>query len=334
MLRDHTAVITGATSGIGLGLAETFAAAGCRLVVNGLESPELAEPHVSRLRAQGVEVLYHPADLADPIQCVELMAAAEKRFGAVDILVNNAGVQYVSPVEEFPPERWDAILAINLSAAFHTIRAALPAMQRRSWGRIINIASAHGHVASIHKAAYVAADGMVGLTKVVALENATRGITCNAICPGFVLTQLVERQIDDRASRVASRPKRPRMNCCERSTPQKNSPRSRTLPELATFFAPLRHRTLQAHRCRSMVAGWHSRFVRCYPSVLDQPRTAIANNVTITQCHPLTIAQASQIPFAGEKSVHIHGDQPAINVSGHPMEGPSLPSLGEANPYR
>jgi 3-hydroxybutyrate dehydrogenase len=138
--------------------------------------------------------------VAAPAQCTALIEAAQQHFGTVDILINNAGIQHVAPVEEFPADRWDAILAINLSAAFHTIRAALPAMQQRNWGRIINIASTHGHVASIHKAAYVAAKhGLVGLTKVVALENATRGITCNAICPGFVLTPLVEQQIADRS---------------------------------------------------------------------------------------------------------------------------------------
>ena len=200
MLRDHTAVITGATSGIGLGIAQAFAAAGCRIAINGIATPQEADLLVSRLQQHGAEVLFHPADLANPKQCAALMEAAETRFGAVDILINNAGIQHVAPVEEFPPDRWDAILAINLSAAFHTIRAVLPGMQKRGWGRIINMASTHGLVASIHKAAYVAAKhGLVGLTKVVALENATRGITCNAICPGFVLTPLVEQQIDDRA---------------------------------------------------------------------------------------------------------------------------------------
>ncbi len=200
MLRDHTAVITGATSGIGLGLAEAFAAAGCRIAINGIATAQEAGALVARLQRQGTEVLFHAADLADPKACVELIEAAQKRFGDVDILINNAGVQYVAPIEKFPVDRWDAILAINLSAAFHTIRAVLPAMQKRGWGRIINMASAHGHVASIHKAAYVTAKhGLVGLTKVVALENATRGITCNAICPGFVLTPLVEQQIEDRA---------------------------------------------------------------------------------------------------------------------------------------
>jgi 3-hydroxybutyrate dehydrogenase len=202
VLRDHTAVITGATSGIGLGLAEAFAAAGCRVAINGIATVQEADALVARLQQHGTEVFYHPADLSDPKQCAALIAAAQHRFGTIDILINNAGVQYVAPIEEFPPDRWDAILAINLSAAFHTIRAALPVMQNRNWGRIINMASVHGHVASIHKAAYVAAKhGIVGLTKVVALENATRGITCNAICPGFVLTPLIEHQIDDRANK-------------------------------------------------------------------------------------------------------------------------------------
>jgi 3-hydroxybutyrate dehydrogenase len=200
VLCDQTAVLTGATSGIGLGLAEAFAAAGCRIVFNGIATANQANVLVARLQRHGTDVLYHAADLADQKQCVALMEAAEKRFGAVDILINNAGIQFVAPVEDFPPDRWDAILAINLSAAFHTIRAVLPGMQKRGRGRIINMASAHGHVASINKAAYVAAKhGLVGLTKVVALENATRGITCNAICPGFVLTPLVEQQIEDRA---------------------------------------------------------------------------------------------------------------------------------------
>ena len=203
MLRDRTAVITGSTSGIGLGLAEAFAAAGCRIAINGIATQEEADALVDRLQQQhGTEVFYHPANLADPKQCTALIEEAQRRFGTVDILINNAGIQHVAAVEQFPPDRWDAILAVNLSAAFHTIRAALPAMQQRNWGRILNIASVHGIVASIHKAAYVAAKhGIVGLTKVVALENATRGITCNAICPGYVLTPLLQRQIDDRANK-------------------------------------------------------------------------------------------------------------------------------------
>jgi 3-hydroxybutyrate dehydrogenase len=202
VLRDCTAVITGSTSGIGLGIAEAFAAAGCRLVINGIAIPAEADALSKRLKHEhGVDLLFHPADLAHPDQCESLIHDAEAHFGSVEILVNNAGIQHVAPTESFPVDRWDAVLAINLSAAFHTIRAALPGMQRRRQGRILNIASVHGLVASIHKAAYVAAKhGIIGLTKVVALENATNGITCNAICPGFVLTPLVQKQIDDRAT--------------------------------------------------------------------------------------------------------------------------------------
>jgi 3-hydroxybutyrate dehydrogenase len=200
VLRDHSAVITGSTSGIGLGLAKAFTVAGCRVAINGIATAQEADALVTHLQQHGTEVFFHSADVADPEQCTALIEAAQQRFGTVDILINNAGIQHVAPVEEFPAERWNAILAINLSAAFHTIRAALPAMQQRGWGRILNMASAHGHVASVHKAAYVAAKhGLVGLTKVVALENAKRGITCNAICPGFVLTPLVEQQIADRS---------------------------------------------------------------------------------------------------------------------------------------
>ncbi len=195
------AVVTGSTSGIGLGIAETFAAAGCVLVINGIATPSDAQLLAEHLSSKGAgDVFFHPADIADPEQCIALIRDAEARFGAVDILVNNAGIQHVAPTESFPAERWDAVLAVNLSAPFHTIRAALPGLQRRRSGRIINIASVHGLVASIHKSAYVAAKhGLVGLTKVVALENATNGITCNAICPGWVLTPLLQKQIDARS---------------------------------------------------------------------------------------------------------------------------------------
>ena len=203
-LSESTAVITGSSSGIGLGMAAAFAAAGCRLVMNGIATPEEAESLSQRLRQQHrVEVLFHHADLADPEQCAQLIQDAEERFGSVDILINNAGIQHVVPTQSFPVDRWNAILAVNLSSAFHTIRTALPGMQRRQYGRIINTASVHGLVGSIRKAAYVAAKhGLIGLTKVVALENAGRGITCNAICPGFVLTPLVQKQIDDRAAEL------------------------------------------------------------------------------------------------------------------------------------
>ncbi|WP_278398801.1 MULTISPECIES: 3-hydroxybutyrate dehydrogenase [Stutzerimonas stutzeri subgroup] len=196
-LTGKTALVTGSTSGIGLGIALKLAEAGADLILNGFGDASAALAEVGR---HGHKVGHHGADVADPAQIAELFAYAERDFGGVDILVNNAGIQHVAPVEEFPVERWDAIIAINLSSAFHTTRLALPGMRQRGWGRIINIASVHGLVGSEQKAAYVAAKhGLVGLTKVVALETATTPITCNAICPGWVLTPLVQQQIDERA---------------------------------------------------------------------------------------------------------------------------------------
>jgi 3-hydroxybutyrate dehydrogenase len=199
VLRGKTAVVTGSTSGIGLGIAEALAAAGCNVVLNSFT--ESAEDHalVERLsRAHGVGARYVKADMARGEDCEALIEQASAAFGPVLILVNNAGVQHVAKVEEFPIAKWDAILAINLSSAFHTIRTAVPAMRAAGWGRIVNIASAHGLTASPFKSAYVAAKhGLVGLTKTVALELAEAGVTCNAICPGYVLTPLVEAQITD-----------------------------------------------------------------------------------------------------------------------------------------
>jgi len=196
-LQGKTALVTGSTSGIGLGIALVLAKAGANLVLNGFGDAKAA---IDEVAAHGVKVGHHAADVSKAEEIEALMAYAEAEFGGVDILVNNAGIQYVAPVEEFPVERWDAIIAINLSSAFHTTRLALPGMRARNWGRIINIASAHGLAASAGKSAYVAAKhGLVGLTKSVALETATTGVTCNAICPGWVLTPLVQKQIDDRA---------------------------------------------------------------------------------------------------------------------------------------
>ena len=197
ILNGKTALVTGSTSGIGLGIALCLAKAGANLVLNGFGDSEAA---LAEVRALGGEVRHHPADMTRPEQIQAMIAYAEAEFGGVDILVNNAGIQHVAPVEAFQVERWDAIIAINLSSAFHTTRLALPGMRERNWGRIINIASAHGLAASAGKSAYVAAKhGIIGLSKSVALETATTGVTCNAICPGWVLTPLVQAQIDERA---------------------------------------------------------------------------------------------------------------------------------------
>jgi 3-hydroxybutyrate dehydrogenase len=198
MLTGKTALVTGSTSGIGLGIARALAMHGANVVLNGFGDVDAAK---AQFRGIDAEVGYHPADMSKPEQIADMLAYAERSIGAVDILVNNAGIQHVAPVEEFPPERWDAIIAINLTSAFHTTRLALPGMKKRNWGRILNVASAHGLVASAQKSAYVASKhGIVGFTKSIALETATTGITVNAICPGWVLTPLVQKQVDARAA--------------------------------------------------------------------------------------------------------------------------------------
>ncbi|KIQ36528.1 3-hydroxybutyrate dehydrogenase [Pseudomonas viridiflava] len=202
-LQGKTALVTGSTSGIGLGIALELAKAGADVILNGFgDTSEV----ISQVEQAGGKVGHHPADVSDPAQIADIIAYAEREFGGVDILVNNAGIQHVSSVEEFPVERWDSILAINLSSVFHTTRLSLPGMSRKGWGRIINIASVHGLVGSTGKAAYVAAKhGVIGLTKVVALETASTQITCNAICPGWVLTPLVQQQIDKRGGTEQAR---------------------------------------------------------------------------------------------------------------------------------
>ena len=201
MLKGKTALVTGSTSGIGLGIAKALAKQGANIVLNGFGDVDGPKAEIAAVAAPGVKVAYHGADMSKPAEIEDMMAFAAKTFGSVDILVNNAGIQHVARIENFPVEKWDAIIAINMSSAFHATRLALPGMQAKNWGRIINVASVHGLVGSAEKSAYVAAKhGVVGLTKVTALENATTGVTCNAICPGWVLTPLVQKQVDAKAA--------------------------------------------------------------------------------------------------------------------------------------
>jgi 3-hydroxybutyrate dehydrogenase len=202
MLQGKIAIVTGSTSGIGLGIATALAAEGCDIMLNGFGDPAAIDDLRRRLAEQHrVRVAYSPADMSKPADIRAMVAATVEQLGGVDILVNNAGIQHVAKVVDFPEDRWDAVIAINLSAAFHATKAALPHMTAKGWGRIVNIASAHGLVASGEKAAYVTAKhGLVGMTKVVAIEAANDGVTCNAICPGWVLTPLVQKQIEARAA--------------------------------------------------------------------------------------------------------------------------------------
>ncbi|MGL5363874.1 MAG: 3-hydroxybutyrate dehydrogenase [Bosea sp. (in: a-proteobacteria)] len=202
MLKGKSALVTGSTSGIGLGIARALAAQGANLTINGFgDAAEIAALVASLKSEFGVQVAYVPADVSKASEVDGMVAQATKTHGAVDILVNNAGIQHTALIQDFPVERWDAVIAINLTAAFVATRAVLPQMLARNFGRVINVASAHGLVASTHKSAYVAAKhGLVGLTKVTALETARTGVTCNAICPGWVLTPLVQKQIDARAA--------------------------------------------------------------------------------------------------------------------------------------
>jgi len=201
MLQGKTAIVTGSTSGIGLGIAEAFAHSGANVVLNGFGDAMQIEKTRSELAQRtNAKIVYSPADMSKPKAIAQMVRQTSETFGGVDIMVNNAGIQHVAPIEEFPEEKWDAIMAINLSSAFHATKLVLPSMREKGWGRVINVASAHALVASPYKAAYVAAKhGMLGLTKVTALETAEDGITCNAICPGYVRTPLVEKQIDDQA---------------------------------------------------------------------------------------------------------------------------------------
>lgn len=202
-LKGKTALVTGSTSGIGLGIARSLAAAGANLVLNGFgDIQEISALRAAMEQEFSIQTSYSNADMSQPDQISVMMEDAAKQFGGIDILVNNAGIQHVANIEDFPVDKWDAIIAINLSSAFHTTRLALPGMRAKNWGRIINLASVHGLVASAQKSAYVAAKhGLVGFTKATALETAHTGVTCNAICPGWVLTPLVQKQVDARAEK-------------------------------------------------------------------------------------------------------------------------------------
>jgi 3-hydroxybutyrate dehydrogenase len=238
MLKSKVAVVTGSTSGIGLGIARALAAAGADLMINGFgEAAAIDKLRREIAAAHRVRVTFSDADLSKPAGATGLIEHATREFGRVDVLVNNAGIQHVAPVHEFPLERWDAVIAINLTAVFLTTRAVLPQMLARDWGRIINIASVHGLVASVDKSAYVASKhGVVGFTKGVALETATTGITCNAICPGWVLTPLVQKQIDALAARDKLDPEEARVKLLGEKQPSLEFTTPEELGALAAFL--------------------------------------------------------------------------------------------------
>ena len=233
-LKGKTALVTGSTSGIGLGIANAMAKAGANVVINGFGDHIQA---IDAIEALGVKTLFHAADMRKPSEIENMMHDAINAFGNVDILINNAGIQHVSPIENFPINKWDDVIAINLSSAFHTTRLALPGMRRTNWGRIINIASVHGLVGSADKSAYVAAKhGIVGLTKVTALETATTGVTCNAICPGWVLTPLVQQQVDAKANALHISNEEAKRQLLSEKEPSMQFTTPAELGELALFF--------------------------------------------------------------------------------------------------
>jgi 3-hydroxybutyrate dehydrogenase len=239
MHKGKTALVTGSTSGIGLGIARAFAAQGANIIFNGFGDAKEIEALQASVKDQfGVMTAYHNADMSKPLEIEAMMKFSAERFGGVDILVNNAGIQHVANVEDFPVEKWDAIIAINLSSAFHTTRLALPSMKTKNWGRIINIASVHGLVGSAQKSAYVAAKhGIIGFTKVTALETAHSGVTCNAICPGWVLTPLVQKQVDARAAQESVSNEVAKKNLLLEKQPSGEFVTPEQLGELAIFLS-------------------------------------------------------------------------------------------------
>ncbi|MBN9368030.1 MAG: 3-hydroxybutyrate dehydrogenase [Comamonadaceae bacterium] len=238
MLKGKTALVTGSTSGIGLGIAKALARQGANIVMNGFG--EVDGPRAEVLaagQAAGIQVAYHAADMGRAADIEDMMKYGADQFGRIDIVVNNAGIQHVASVEDFPVERWDAIIAINLTSAFHTTRLALPAMKAANWGRIINVASVHGLVGSAQKSAYVAAKhGIIGLTKVTALETAPTGVTCNAICPGWVLTPLVQKQVDAKAQQLGVSNEEAKKVLLGEKEPSMQFTTPEELGELAVFF--------------------------------------------------------------------------------------------------
>ena len=257
MLKGKNAIVTGSTSGIGLGITHALARAGCNLMINGFGDKTVIDKEISDLKQKyGVKVEYSPADMSKPADITGMVAKCEKNFGSCDILVNNAGIQFTANIEDFPAEKWDAILAINLSSAFHSIRAAVGGMKKRGFGRIINIASAHGLVASKQKSAYVAAKhGIVGLTKVAALETADTDITVNAICPGWVLTPLVQKQIDDRAKAENIPIKQAEEELLSEKQPKKKFNTPETIGAMVVFLCG-EHASAMTGEILSMDGGW------------------------------------------------------------------------------
>ena len=257
MLKGKTALVTGSTSGIGLAIARALAEDGAQVMLNGFgDKAEIEKIRAGIEKEFGVKARYSAADMSKPAEIAAMIAATEKEFGALDVLVNNAGIQYVANIEDFPVEKWDAIIAVNLSAAFHTMRAAVPGMKRRKWGRIINISSAHGLIASGQKAGYVAAKhGIIGLTKVVAIETANAGVTCNAICPGWVMTPLVAQQIEARAKAAGQSFEEAKVALVAEKQPMLDYTKPESIGALAVFLASEAAATITGS-AYSIDGGW------------------------------------------------------------------------------